>query len=245
MLRVSTSIDSLTYGDNRVSRVLAGGIGPGSLAFLVGDPGSGKSVLCQHIAHNVLADTQGSVAYFTNYRKTDNLLDQMESLGFHVHYHFISDRLRVYLLQLIGKCLTVDEAMHVLLHCLNDLPPSYGLVIIDDLSRLLLGATPMTQLGFVHRLKLHCEERRRAVLVAIEPYVFTGGTLSRIFAMSDYYLKTDVPPVTLGLEQIDSRVMRSLEIKKMRGAETATGSIQFEIRAGSGIHILPYVNVRV
>ncbi len=105
MLKVSTNTDGLTYGDRKISKLIMGDIQPGSLVLLNGESDTGKSILCQQLSYNVLYNNTSSVAYFTSDIKPDDLLDQMESFSFHVHYHFVSDKFRISSLKLITPLL--------------------------------------------------------------------------------------------------------------------------------------------
>lgn len=244
MLRVSTNADASTYGDRRITKLLMGDIPPGSLVFVHGESDTGKSVLCQQLSYNALYNNTCSVAYFTSDGKPDALLDRMELFSFHVHYHFISDKFRVYPLKSINSNPCADESVGRLLQCLEDLPPSFALTVIDSINPLLAGISVERQLTLLHDIKLLGKEKLRSIILVTSPHVFARNVLPRLYSLCDYYLGTDNAPVTPGLEQMDCRTMRSLEIRKMDGVETPMEPLRFEIRTGSGIHILPYVTVR-
>ncbi len=245
MLRVSTNIDASSHGDVRITKLITGEIHPGSLVLLKGESDTGKSVLCQQVSYNALYNNLGSVAYFTSYSKADDLLDQMESFSFHVHYHFVSDKFRIYSLSLINRNPSIDEAVRLLLDCLDNLPSLFSLVVIDNLNPLLADMSTETQVRLLRDVKSLCRRNLRSVIMVTNPYVFSRDSLSRIYSLCDYHLKADIVTTTPGLEQMDCRTTRSLEVRKICGVEMAAGeTVRFEIRPGSGIHILPYVTVR-
>ncbi|MDO8568061.1 MAG: ATPase domain-containing protein [Dehalococcoidales bacterium] len=245
MLKVSTNADGLTCGDLRITRIIAGKIQPGSLVLLNGEADTGKSILCQQLSYNVMYNSAGAVAYFTSCKKPSDLLDQMESFSFHVQYHFVADKLRVYPLAALNYNPHFNEAVRLLLGCLDNLPPSFTLAVIDHVNPLLAGMTPETQIGLLNDIRALCRKNRRSAIVVTNPFVFSKNNLFRIYTLCDYYLGTDIVPAPVGLEQMDSRTMRSLELRKMGGVELPNGEqVRFEIRGGTGIHILPYMTVR-
>ena len=64
--------------------------------------------------------------------------------------------------------------------------------------------------------------------------------------MSDYYLKLRSQDVILASGQIDTRVIKMLEVSKLAGAERGgQEGIKFEIKPRVGIHILPFMQIKV
>ena len=73
--RIRTA-DRLSVLDQR----MGGGLPVGSLNLVVGSVGSGKSVLCEHLAYGGLAGGF-EVAYFTSEHTPNSLTTQMASIG--------------------------------------------------------------------------------------------------------------------------------------------------------------------
>ena len=64
--------------------------------------------------------------------------------------------------------------------------------------------------------------------------------------MSDYYLRLRSQDAILQAGQVDTRVIKILEVTKLAGADRrGQGGIKFEIKPVVGIQILPMVSVRV
>jgi archaellum biogenesis ATPase FlaH len=75
---------------------------------------------------------------------------------------------------------------------------------------------------------------------------FETKTLLRAYMMSDYYLKLKSKDAMLEPGQVDTRVIKLLEVTKLGGAErVGQEGIKFEIKPNIGIQILPFVQVRV
>jgi archaellum biogenesis ATPase FlaH len=80
----------------------------------------------------------------------------------------------------------------------------------------------------------------------MDTYVFESKTLLRAYAISDYYLKLKSQDPILDAGQVDTRVIKMLEVTKLGGAERPGGSgLKFEIKPNMGIQILPFVRVRI
>ena len=80
----------------------------------------------------------------------------------------------------------------------------------------------------------------------MDAHVFEKKTLSRAYAMSDYYLRLKSQDMMLEAGQIDTRVIKMLEVIKIAGAERhGQKGIKFEIKPRVGIHLLPFVQVKI
>lgn len=245
MLRVSTSVDGLTHGNRRVTSFIMGDIRPGSLVLFNGESGTGKSVFCQQLSYNALYSDASSVAYFTSDRKPDELMDQMESFSFHVQFYFVSDKFRIYSLELLNKNRSLDEAIRQLLNCLRGLPPSFTLSVIDNINPLLSNIDAEKLTRVLSEINFFCKDTSRSVIIVTNPYIFPKKSLSRVYTLCDYYLQTSIVSTAFGGEHTDGRIMRTLEVKKIGGIEmSATETVPFEIRTRTGIHLLPYVTVK-
>jgi archaellum biogenesis ATPase FlaH len=105
-------------------------------------------------------------------------------------------------------------------------------------------ANPVAKVDFLQACKEMCEEERSIVLV-MDTHVFERKTLSRAYAMSDYYLRLKSQDMILEKGQIDTRTIKMLEVTKLAGAERSQEGIKFEIKPVAGIQILPFVQVKV
>jgi archaellum biogenesis ATPase FlaH len=94
-----------------------------------------------------------------------------------------------------------------------------------------------------------CKElcgKDRTIVLAIDSSVFEKKTLLRAYAMSEYYLKLRSHDALLETGQIDTRIIKILEVTRICGADRwGQQGIKFEIKPGVGIQILPFVRIRV
>ncbi len=112
-----SSIVRISTGYKEIDRVLGGGIVPGSLMLLGGDPGIGKSTLLLQVAKEV-ADTVGHVLYASGEESQLQL------------------KLRAERLHINSKALAVlaDTALdHILIECMEEKP---ALLIIDSIQTM-------------------------------------------------------------------------------------------------------------
>ena len=79
----------------------------------------------------------------------------------------------------------------------------------------------------------YCSSGMTIALIA-HSYAFSESTLVRISSMCDTHLR-------LRTEAVGDRLMKSLEIAKIRGAEQTTGNIiNFDVNPGMGMRIVPF-----
>ena len=84
------------------------------------------------------------------------------------------------------------------------------------------------------------------MILTLDSHAFDIKTLARAHAMSDYYLKLTSQDMILAPGQVDTRVIKVLEVTKLHGATRHEGpNLKFEIKPNVGIQILPLVKVRV
>ena len=77
-------------------------------------------------------------------------------------------------------------------------------------------------------------------------HIFDRETHFRVFAMSDYYLRTDSSNKIISPGLIEERNIKTLELCKLHGVELQKPEmIGFEIKPMVGIHILPFSKVQI
>ncbi len=108
-IALNRSGNTVSTGNDGIDRVLLGGVGPGVLTLVEGSPGSGKSVLCQHLAYGALM----SEHMVTIYAQEVDLPDQdgtkpdfagrMKNLGMDISFEMQADQARIYPIELRPK----------------------------------------------------------------------------------------------------------------------------------------------
>jgi len=105
--------------------------------------------------------------------------------------------------------------------------------------------SPALKMDFLHNCKELCEDNR-SILMTAGSYTFEKGSLSRVYALSDYYVSLKSEDAIFEAGIVDERVIKILQVLKLHGADCQTiGTVKFEIKPKVGIQILPFTKIRV
>jgi len=246
MLGMTTTSDPGTTGIKDIANALGGGIKERSLIIIEGEAKSGKSVMIQHITYGVLHARDSAIAYYSSEDNPETLLKKMEDMALDVRQDLATDRVRIYGINAKNNNVRdSDKFLKIILKHISELPQRFKLVIIDSATPYMSRVSPTAKVDFLQACKELCEGER-SIALALDTHIFEGKTLYRAYAMSDYYLKMKSNDTVLDTGQVDTRVIKILEVTKMGGAERHSGEgIKFEIKPGMGIQILPFVKVRI
>lgn len=224
-------------GVKEIDDKLGGGIPVGSLGLIEGQADSGKSVLGQHLAFGALTSNL-SVAYYTTENSVKSLISQMDSLSLFTTDYFLTDRFRVYALALRSSLRGGKRFFSMLSSHLNNLPDRFQLVIFDSITQLVAHNKPVDVIDFFWTCKQVCDNGRSVMLVA-HHYAFEEEILSRSRSVCDTHLR-------LRLEDLGDRMVRSMEVLKVKGADRTTGEVvSFEIEPRTGMRIIPLSKAKV
>jgi len=245
MLGMTTTNDPGTTGIRDISEALGGGIHEGSLVLIEGEARTGKSVLCQHIAYGVLHSKGSVVAYYSTDYNSETLAAQMDSMSLDTRHDLVTDRFRIYKMGSQNVLRDPGKSLQLILDHIIELPERFKLIIVDSPSPFLSRVSLVVKVDFLQACKELCEQDRSIVL-ALDTHVFESKAIFRAYAMSDYYLRLRSHDSMLGTGQIDTRVIKTLEVTKLAGAERwGQEGIKFEIKPKMGIQLLPFVQVKV
>jgi archaellum biogenesis ATPase FlaH len=245
MLGMMTSGVRGTNGTRDIAEAIGGGIRESSLIIIEGGPETGKSVLCQHIAYGILQSKSCAVAYYSTDFNSESLAEQMESLSMDVRHDLVTDRFRIYKMGATNVLRNGQKALQLIVDHVRDLPERFKLIVVDTPSPFMSRVQPMVKVEFLHACKRLCKPDRSIVL-ALGTHVFEAKTLSRAYSVSDYYLRLNSQDVMLEAGHIDTRMVKTLEVTKLAGAERHMQTeIKFEIKPYIGIHILPFVQIKI
>ncbi len=245
MLGMTTTSDPGTTGVRDIADALGGGIREGSLVLIEGEARSGKSVISQHIAYGVLRSRESAVAYYSADDNSETLLAKMDVMSLNTKHDLVTDRLRVYKMGSRNVLRDAEKSLQLIISHILELPERFKLVIIDSATPFMTRVSPVAKIDFLQSCKEMCEQDR-TIALALDTHVFEGKTLLRAYAMSDYYLRLRSQDMMLASGQVDTRVIKVLEVTKLCGAERySQEGIRFEIKPGVGIQILPFVRVKV
>ena len=245
MLGMTTTSDPGARGFKDIADTLGGGIRENSLVFIEGEAKTGKSILSQHIAYGVLHSKDSAIAYYSSDYNSDTLTARMRSVSLDVNHDLVTDRFRVYKLGTTNAFKSAERSIKIIIRHVLDLPMRFKLIIVDSPSPYLLHLSPMYKIDFLETCKGLCKNDR-SVILTLDSHVFENKTQLRGYAISDYYLRHKSQDMMLERGQVDTRVIKSLEVVKLGGAERwGMESYQFEIKPITGIQILPFIQIRV
>lgn len=242
---MTTTNDPGTTGVRDIAEALGGGIHEGSLILVEGEARAGKSVLCQHIAYGVLHSKGSPVAYYSTDYNSETLAAQMDSMSLDTRHDLVTDRFRIYKMGSKNVLRNAEKSLQLILDHIVDLPERFKLIIVDSPSPFLSRVSKVVKVDFLQACKELCEQDRSIALV-LDTHVFESKALLRAYAMSDYYLRLRSQDSMLDTGQIDTRVIKALEVTKLAGAERwGQEGIKFEIKPKVGIRLLPFVQIKV
>jgi len=245
MLGMTTTNDPGTTGVKDIAVALGGGIRENSLILIEGEAKSGKSVISRHIAYGVLRSRESSVAYYSAEENSETLLAQMESMSLDARHDLVTDRLRVFKMGSRDVLRNAEKSLQLIINHIEELPERFKLVIVDSATPFMDKVSPVAKMDFLQACKELCDQERSIVL-ALDSHVFEVKSLVRAYAMSDYYLRLRSQDMLLETGQVDTRVIKLLEVTKLRGAECPSHEgIKFEIKSGMSIQILPFLRVKI
>ncbi len=209
----------------------------GSLTLIDGPPASGKTVLCQHLAHQALQEGRG-VAYFTSERTIRGLVAHMSALGLNVANEVQSRRMLVYPIPEPVPEVNPDHLMLSLAQDIARLPARYDFIVVDAISYLASYAQERAFTNFMSSCKVLCDDGRSIILVA-HPELFDELTMNRLEVLCDTHL-------LLRSEEMGSKTWRMLQVRKMRNAEVdSLRQVSFQVVPGLGVQTAPFRKVRV
>ena len=226
---------AISCGNPEIDKRLGGGIPRKSLVLIEGQSDSGKSVLTQQLVWGSLKEGC-TVSVLTTENTVKSLIVQMQSLNLDILDYCLLSRLKIYPLKAMKARSGVDKALLALLNAVR-LQEGRDLVIVDSLTSFIAHSSPEQVIAFFEDCKTGCNEGTTIAVVA-HSYAFDEAMLVRISSMCDAHLR-------LRVENLGDRLMKILEVAKIRGAHMSTGNvISFDVEPGWGMRIIPYSRAR-
>jgi len=233
------SLELIRTGDalSLLEQKLGGGLLKGSLTLVEGETATGKSVLCQHLAHGSLMDRH-PVAYFTSESTARGLSKQMQSIGLTITSFLRDEDLCVYPLEDPDPTEDSGPLLAALALDIGRLPKKYDLIIVDSVTLLATYSLPQHVVTFFSSLRRLCGKERTVVVVA-HSYGFDPTMLTRISSLCDSHL-------SLRTGKIRSKVLFMAKLLKVNNVHLESDNlINFEVEPGTGIRIVPFSQARV
>jgi len=245
MLGMTTTNDPGTTGVRDIAEALGGGIHEGSLVLIEGEAKTGKSVLSQHIAYGILNSRGSAVAYYSSEFNSEKLIAHMAAMSLDTRHDLVTDLFRIYKMGSKNVLRDAEKSLQLIIDHIVELPSRFKLIIVDSPSVFMSHVSPVLKIDFLQTCKELCD-RERSIALVLDTHTFENKTLLRAYAMSDYYLRLRSHDSMLDTGQVDTRIIKTLEVTKMAGAERwGQDPIKFEIKPNVGIQLLPFVQIKV
>ncbi len=226
----------ISTGNPEIDKKLGGGIPKGSLTLVEGQSDSGKSVLVQQMSWGSL-HAGFNVTFFTTENTVKSLVRQMESLNLDILDFLLLDLFRIYPIQIMKGKADLERIFRRLLHAVKREQKRADLIIIDSLTPFVTHTPIEETITFFEECKELTNEGLTLICV-IHSYAFSENMLVRIRSMCDAHLR-------LRIEEVGDKLLKILEVAKIRGADRNTGNIvSFEVEPGWGMRIIPITKAK-
>jgi archaeal flagellar protein FlaH len=221
----------LETGNPELDKKLGGGVPVGSLILIEGQSDAGKSVFTQQLAWG-----SAKAGYRVTMLSTENTVKSMirhtKSLNLDILDHVLLGRMKIFQLRAMRAADGSENALHALLQAMYR-QWEQDLVIVDSITSFVSNSTPEQVISFFEECKHYTDQGMSIALVA-HSYAFNDGMLIRISSMCDAHFK-------LAIENMGDKLIKTLEVSKVRGAQMSTGNIiSFDIEPGIGMRIIPF-----
>ncbi len=220
----------ITTGSAEVDKKMGGGIPSGSLTLIEGQSDAGKSVLTQQMIWGSL-NVDCRVTLFTTENTVKSFVKQLTSLGLDVLDYLLLGRFKIFPMQMMSGDVNLEQALKVVSEAVHR-ETETDMIIIDSLTAFVTHVSIESTIAFFEDCKNLCNEGQTILLVA-HSYAFDENMLIRVRSMCDAHLR-------MTIEQLGDKLLKSMEVSKVRGATKVTGNIvAFEVEPGFGMRIIP------
>ena len=216
-------------GNDEFDRSLGGGFPLKSLSLIMGNQGSGKTILAQQICFGALKESKKSVTYITSQQMVRDLVTNMENMSWDVKKFFIEGKLKVipvytrvrsvlespWLLDLLEETILEDES---------------DIIVVDSLAHFATDRDEKRLTNFFVLMKGLCGNGKTIIINVPQYFV------NRL----DYEYIKAVCTVVLELSMIDQKddIIRVLKLLKFQTVgERFQAIIPFEVDPAVGIRI--------
>ncbi|MCH7625032.1 MAG: flagellar accessory protein FlaH [Chloroflexi bacterium] len=226
----------ISTGNSEIDKKMGGGIPAGSLILIEGQSDSGKSVLTQQLMWGSLYDGFNVVLYTTE-NTIKSFTRQMTSLSLDISDFLLLGKLKIYEIKASRSQLSPSKVFTLLLADLEERGGS-SLIVVDSLTTFITHSSIEETMTYFEICKHYCD-RGMTIITVVNSYAFGEADLGRVRSMCDAHL-------SLRNEEIGDRMIKVLEVAKIRGADMQTGNIvSFDVEPMLGMKIIPVSKVSV
>ncbi len=223
----------ISSGNPELDSKIGGGLPVGSLILIEGSSGAGKSVLSQQILWGSL-QAGFTATLFTTENTVKSLVSQMQSIDLDILDFLLLGKFRVYPVELSRLS---QEAPTALLQAMKDQRDRDIIVIDSFTSAIASDVSDKHILSYFEECKRLCAAGM-TILVVVHAHAVSDDLINPIRSICDAHLQ-------LRSEQDGQRIVKTLEVAKIRGAGSVTGAVVgFEVEPGWGMRVIPISKAR-
>lgn len=228
---VGSRLKVISTGSSEIDKKLGGGIPAGSLTLLEGQSDSGKSVVAQQMIWGSLHDG-ASVVLYTTENTVKSFIRQMASLALDVLDFVLLGRLRIVEVSSGRSGLSAAEVLELLVISMRK-DTGADMMVVDSLTTFVSHGVSDEAVAYFEDCREICSDYGKTIINISNSYAFDNSTLARLRSMCDAHL-------SLRVEEVGDKLVKILEVSKIRGASKTTGNIiTFDVEPNLGMRIIP------
>jgi len=223
----------ISSGNPELDSKMGGGIPQGALVLIEGESGAGKSVLAQQIIWGSLSDGL-RVALFTSENSVKSLIHQMQSIDLDVLDFLLLGKLRTYPIELAHLGDAASNELFRVMRRMRD----HEVVIVDSFTSAIANSSTDMQIRSFFEGCKRLTAAGQTVMITLHANTVEDDLIDHVRSLCDVHLR-------LRTEQDGQRLVKLLEVAKVRGGVTVTGAIVgFDVEPGWGMRVIPISKAR-
>ncbi len=212
---------AIPTGNDLIDRAMMGGITMGNLTQVDGAAGSGKSVICQHLAYGALLVEQ-RVAYYVQGVTSGELTDRMGTLGLDISPSMEDGEFSIYSLdEFAGDDGEAASALDRLRKHMETVFANVDIIVLDGLTGLVNGAGTVPSASFFTECRFFCSPKT-AVIISLDATHVDPSVLGHLEEMAGNHVRLQVGSFADGAE---NKAMSKMLTIKVKGTTLRTNSI--------------------
>ncbi len=216
----------------KLDKLLGGGIAIKTLSLFVGNPGAGKSVICQYLIYGAIVAGR-TVTYISTDHTASTLADQMATIDLDISRHVKDGQLDIRTLERPASEDDPNQLPARMVRDIESAQPQSSLVIVDSISNLAQISEDRSILNFIAKCQGSCTDGKTVVIVSRDS-AFDPKLLPRLNDVFHNYFK-------FGAETVGNRTFNKLQVQKLNNAVLRKDNLfGFLVEPQLGIHVVPF-----
>ncbi len=211
-IALNRSGEAVSTGNDLIDRVLLGGVALGVLTLIEGAAGTGKSVLCQHLAYGALMSDQ-RVAIYVHGVTPEGQMDRMKNLGMDISFEMQAGQVSIYPLENFN----IEEqgsgkGLEELRKHMESVSEQSNLIILDELSQMVRRSGPVNSMNFFNECKFTCGPEL-GLIIALEPTSSNKDLLEKLGNLVGTHISLKAHDSTNGAHGNSANIMEVDKVK--------------------------------